>query len=347
MTRTFYNRERGGGSGSGGQRPFFDQPAFNTDRGGFGNGNDRGGDRDRRNNDQEQLTVFVGNLPLTAVQGDIDQIFSTLKVKRSRFARDKDTDKFKGFCFVEFGDEDSVRKAIEFDGADFGGHQLRIHVAENRNRDGGGRGGRGGGGYDRNRGGQQGQSRGGPPNRGYQDRGYQSRDGGDRNDRGGRGGYNDRNDRGSDRGGDRGERRGFNNDRRGYDNRQNDRGFDRGGRDFGGRGGSFDERGGRDDRAGGRQNFGGRYSRDGGNDRDGRPPRAGPPVEEFKELSVEELANRPKLKLLPRSVDKPVADLANPEARSSIFGDARPRDERQYEERKRKESESGKSEKSD
>jgi hypothetical protein len=62
---------------------------------------------------------------------------------------------------------------------------------------------------------------------------------------------------------------------------------------------------------------------------------------------VEELANRPKLKLLPRSVDKPVADLANPEARSSIFGDARPRDERQYEERKRKESESGKSEKSD
>lgn len=83
MTRIFINR-RGSGSGSGGGsgRPFFDQqPAsFGSDRGGGGggyNGNDRGGDRQR---DEQQLTVFVGNLPQSAVQGDIDQIFSTLKV---------------------------------------------------------------------------------------------------------------------------------------------------------------------------------------------------------------------------------------------------------------------------
>lgn len=32
-------------------------------------------------------------------------------------ARDRETDAFKGYCFVEFCDEESVQKALEFDGA--------------------------------------------------------------------------------------------------------------------------------------------------------------------------------------------------------------------------------------
>ena len=75
----------------------------------------------------------MGNLPLTVVQGDIDYIFKSLKVcrlvadllsintcdqiRRSRMVRDKETDQFKGYCFVEFNDEESVRKALELDGA--------------------------------------------------------------------------------------------------------------------------------------------------------------------------------------------------------------------------------------
>jgi len=61
---------------------------------------------------------------------------------------------------------------------------------------------------------------------------------------------------------------------------------------------------------------------------------------EFKELSDEEALNRPKLKLLPRTVDAPVNELANTLARSSIFGDAKPRDEIEYRRRKESESES-------
>ncbi|RWS13555.1 eukaryotic translation initiation factor 4H-like protein [Dinothrombium tinctorium] len=236
-------------------------------------------------------SIFVGNLPSTAVQGDIDYIFKNLKIRSSRLVRDKETDKFKGYCFVEFHDVESLKQALEFDGADFGGNLLRVHVVDHkRNEKKGfatGRGGNGRGGFDRGR--QQNQPmRGGRGNRG----------GGFFNDRGGdRRQMQDR-DRYS------GDQRGF---RTGFGDRDRDRG---------------------------RTNFGNRY---GGYQR-GRERRNTPPSEEFKEPSIDS-SERPKLKLLPRSVEAPVNDVAETKDRAAIFGEAKPRDERIYEERRRKESE--------
>ncbi|CAG2118084.1 unnamed protein product [Medioppia subpectinata] len=313
---------RGFGPSSGGSRNFGGNDFNNFSSSGSG-----GGGRD------PPYTVFIGNLPRKVIQGDIDDMFKNLKLRSVRLVRDKETDQFKGYCYVEFEDEESLRMALEFDGADFNGNILRVNIAENRRNDrkgfSGGGGGRGGGrgGFDQRSGPPQ--NRGGPrpPNNGRfdgrppQDR-YDGR-GGDRNDRprtnsgsdnynssGGRGGSFERNDRGYDRGGGGGgyrgsDRGGFNSDRRG---------------NFGGRYG------------GGRDNFRGR-------DGDRRPPPSHPP-EEFKELSAEEQANRPRIRLLPRTVGKPLNELADSTARDSIFGGARPRDERQYEERRRKESES-------
>lgn len=314
-------------------------------RGGGGGGFNGGGGRDQIP-DMPPFTAYVGNLPKKTVQGDIDYIFADLKIESTRMVRDRETDEFRGFCYVEFATRDDLVAALELNGVMIEDSALKVNVAQNK-RDrrnqgpGGGRGGGGPGGGFRGRGG--GGHMGGQRERTYsgegRDRDFGNRDYGDKFG-GGRGGS-----RGGGFGGDRG---GFGGDRGGF-------GGDRGG--FGGgRGGGFSghrERtisGGSTGSAGGGGYGGDGYSGAYGTGNPaldaqlqgqaklgdgGMKSRVSAPVDTSAwEGDAETRARRPKLQLKKRTVKDPPAAQVSTQAQASIFGGARPRDESAYDRKK-------------
>lgn len=63
------------------------------------------------------------------------KIFPDLYVKHVRLVNDKDTDTFKGFCYVEFESLADLKVALELDGRislDEADAPLRIDVAEQK-----------------------------------------------------------------------------------------------------------------------------------------------------------------------------------------------------------------------
>lgn len=276
--------------------------------------------------------AFVGNLPQGVVQSDVIQIFSKQVVKNVRLVKDKETDQFKGFCYVEFDTLQDLEEAVSLDGRivlDNNPQPLRIDIAEQKKNDRGGfnnrRGGVGGP-MNQNRGGFNSRG-GGPSNRGN----FNNNDNYRRHDGGGFDG-----DRG---GGNRGHYGNFNDN----DNYQPRRHEGAGGGFEGGRGGrnNYNDRGGRDDRfnsfgsrggshqsqrgSGGSGSSGAAY--EGGGERGERGERR--TSESMSQLTLEERdAGRPKLKLAPRTIKDPVNGIAETKQAAAIFGLAKPREDK-------------------
>lgn len=344
-------------------------------------------------------TAYVGNLNFNVVQGDLDQLFQGLPVTSVRLVRDRETDEFKGFGYVEFRDRESLNAALQRDGLEVQGRNVKVDIASSKKRGGNNRrGGSGNGGYS----GGQGYNRGGYNNdRGYGG-GFNDNQGGWQQSNGGR--RNNRSNNGppafptqppytayvgnlpfdkveSDleelfsgmaissvrlmRDRDTGSSKGFGyvefSDDASLREALNANGMDVGGRsirvdvaqrDRGRDNSSFGRGGfGRNDDDPRYRNFqrgGGSYNRDRGfggrsyerRDRSG----SGSRFDDLpRELTEEERAARPKLMLKKRT--KPVARTAQTSTRSSIFGDAKPRDETKFlaQEKAREEREAAKS----
>ena len=65
------------------------------------------------------------------------------EVKDARVITDRDTGRSRGLGFVTFSSEEDATKAIEaLNGSTLDGRTLRVNEAQDRRRDGGGRGGR-------------------------------------------------------------------------------------------------------------------------------------------------------------------------------------------------------------
>ncbi|XP_022986624.1 glycine-rich RNA-binding protein-like [Cucurbita maxima] len=158
-----------------------------------------------------EYRCFVGGLAWATDNHALEKAFSSFgEIVEAKIVNDRETGRSRGFGFVTFVEEDSMRSAIEaMNGQNLDGRSITVNEAQQRgggggggyNRGGGGGGGGGGyggrregggGGYNRGGGGYgSGGGGGGYGGGGYgggRDRGYGGGDGGSRYNRGGGGG---------------------------------------------------------------------------------------------------------------------------------------------------------------
>ncbi|KAG5526645.1 hypothetical protein RHGRI_032795 [Rhododendron griersonianum] len=95
-----------------------------------------------------EYRCFVGGLAWTTDDQALERAFSQYgEVLESKIINDRETGRSRGFGFVTFKDEQSMRDAIEgMNGQDLEGRNITVNEAQSRGGGGGG-GGRGGGGY--------------------------------------------------------------------------------------------------------------------------------------------------------------------------------------------------------
>lgn len=101
--------------------------------------------------------LFVGSLPYSTTDADLEELFKQFgDVASAKVIFDRDTNRSKGFGFVEFDDDDAAKKAVDaLNNSDLQGRTIVVNEARPREerprRDFGGDRGGDRGGYDRNR----------------------------------------------------------------------------------------------------------------------------------------------------------------------------------------------------
>ena len=91
-----------------------------------------------------EAKLYVGNLPYTTVDADLENLFSQAgTVKSAQVIRDRASGRSKGFGFVEMSSSEEAQSAITmFHGKDYSGRPLTVNLARPReDRPGGGSGG--------------------------------------------------------------------------------------------------------------------------------------------------------------------------------------------------------------
>jgi len=99
--------------------------------------------------------IFVGNLSFQVTDFDLEDLFKQYgEVVSAKVILDRDTNRSRGFGFVEMNSESAVEAAIEaLNGSEVKGRAINASVAKEKtdDRSGGGFRGGGGGGGGRNR----------------------------------------------------------------------------------------------------------------------------------------------------------------------------------------------------
>lgn len=89
------------------------------------------------------MRLYVGNLPFSVESDHLKALFGTYgEVRDAHVVMDRETNRPRGFAFVEL-DDSAGRKAMEaLDGHELDGRKLVVNEAQERKGGGGGGGGR-------------------------------------------------------------------------------------------------------------------------------------------------------------------------------------------------------------
>src|SRR5947209_6423194 len=90
--------------------------------------------------------LYVGNLTYGVTDSDLQTMFAAHgTVQSAQIIMDRDTNRSKGFGFVEMGSDQEAQTAIQaLNGKEVDGRTLTVNEARPKTEGGGGRGGRGG-----------------------------------------------------------------------------------------------------------------------------------------------------------------------------------------------------------
>ena len=91
-----------------------------------------------------QVKLFVGNLPWSVGDAELEAVFADLgEVASARVITDRDTGRSRGFGFVEMEADDVAAVISATNGREIDGRPLRVNEAEDKGGSGGRRDSRG------------------------------------------------------------------------------------------------------------------------------------------------------------------------------------------------------------
>jgi len=80
-------------------------------------------------------TIYVGNVSFRTKEEDLRSLFGEYgTVHNVNFIMDRETGKFRGFCFVEMDDSEALDAIENLNGKEVGGRALKVNEAKERER---------------------------------------------------------------------------------------------------------------------------------------------------------------------------------------------------------------------
>lgn len=79
------------------------------------------------------VSIFVGNLPWATSDEDLAELFSQYgEVKRAKIVLDRETNRSRGFGFVDMEEEDAAKAIDAWNSQEYGGRALTVNLAQSR-----------------------------------------------------------------------------------------------------------------------------------------------------------------------------------------------------------------------